>query len=209
MAMRLAEDLGPGGRRESPTGPHIAGFLSVLPVVIAAIYLWPPTALATSCVAANFEVADPGAIAAAEAAFVGTIVEVRDELPGLKGYGPKYYDTYIFEVEYDAHGNLDDEVSAIWNGYGAPQGGEEFGVGDRLGVVMMNEEGNWIVGSDKVCESVGDADAFLAAADLTGGVQPVPSSLARPSLPMKVAMVAMLGLALGVGLVAMMRRRAK
>jgi hypothetical protein len=162
----------------------------------------PGSASASTCVVAAMTHADASVIGAADAAFVGTVIARWDEYAPLDGYRryKDYYDTFRFAVEYDAYGNLGDEVDVISGGQISQS--HSFDVGDRIGLALMREQGHWVE-SGGACETGADPEEFLdVVAGMEGGAPPP----FRGALWFDLAVVASIGLMLGIGAVASTRR---
>lgn len=129
--------------------------------------VWVPGIAQATCVAPP-TVADPAYLSEADAAFVGTVIEHRDEEPSfIPERHREQYDTVLFSVEYDVHGNLGETVEAVAGapGWGDIESGPNFDYeeGTRIGTVLYLENGYWFAAGG--CPLPADPDAFMAAAE--------------------------------------------
>jgi hypothetical protein len=186
--------------------------------VIAMGWALSPGVARASCVA-PLTVADPAYLSTLDAAFLGTVVEHRDDVERFKEkgnnnhYDSKHYDTVILEVHHDAHGNLGDAVEVVVSTFGSIESGDvsSFSEGETLGVGLHLVNDHWV--ADNGCPSTADPDAFMdAAAKVRPATNPVvgPPSPALPDEDFRTGLA--LGVALGAGLVVLcvvLARRAR
>jgi hypothetical protein len=75
-----------------------------------------------------------GALAQADSAFVGTLIERTEGGPSIPFYGDRVA-TFHFRVSDDLKGNLDDEIKVVTSAYGASCG-LEVAEGARVGLFL-------------------------------------------------------------------------
>lgn len=144
-----------------------------LVVVLAlggALVLGAQAAFGCSCVA----VPAKDKLAAADAAFVGTVIERRDARPRPAPGEPISSDDPVdvrFRVERAYKGELGDEVVVRTSALGASCG-LEAEVGERIGLVVDREDARWEGG---LCDQV-DPEELAEAAGARAQWQPVASS---------------------------------
>ena len=131
-------------------------FLLVVLALGGAVALGDQAAFGCSCVG----VPAKDQLAAADGAFVGTVIERRDPRAGAPGPQSSADPVdVVFRVERAYKGDLGDEVVVQTNRFGASCG-IEAEVGERIGLVMDREDGRWTGG---LCGQVDPEELARAA----------------------------------------------
>lgn len=164
-------------------------FLITIGVVAMGWALWPSAARAYTCVVPP-TVADAAFLRDIDAAFLGTVVDHRDDVeyfaePGSENdYDGEHYDTIIFEVHHDVHGNLGNAVEVVVDEFSSfdPVEGSSFPEGETLGVGLVLVNHHWVAYNG--CPAPADPASFMeAAATVRPAAKPVvgppPPSLAE------------------------------
>lgn len=133
----------------------ISESLMVLLFALALVVIVPGTARACSC--AQAEPRD--AIADSDAAFVGTLLDRREGGPSTT-YSGDHVATFLFAVEHDIKGNLEEEVELVSSADGASCGLEVSEGGSTGLFLTLNEDGVW---TSSLCAQI-DPDVLLKAA---------------------------------------------